>query len=111
MSDAIHTDTLLPLPPEKARRALTDSKSLAPWLMPIDFEHRVGHHFMFHTDPVPAQGFDGIVHCEVPEHVPCRRLSISWRGALSTRRSPGSCSRSALYHRWRGLSMVCSVTP
>ena len=61
MSDAIHTDTLLPLPPEKARRALTDSKSLAPWLMPIDFEHRVDHHSMFHTDPVlPASFADAV---------------------------------------------------
>ena len=80
MTDAIRTDSFFPHPPEKVWRALTDPELLASWLMPNDFEPRVGHQFTFRTDPVPAHGFDGIVRCEVLELVPARRLRISWAG-------------------------------
>lgn len=80
MTDAIHTDTFLPHPPEQVWRALTDPELLASWLMPNDFQARVGHRFTFRTDPVPAHGFDGIVHCEVIELVPAQRLCIRWAG-------------------------------
>jgi uncharacterized protein YndB with AHSA1/START domain len=79
-TDAIRTDAFFPHPPEKVWRALTDPELLAAWLMPNDFEPRVGHRFTFRTDPVPLQGFDGIVHCEVLELVPAQRLRISWAG-------------------------------
>ena len=80
MTDAIRTDSFFPHPPEKVWRALTDPELLASWLMPNDFEPRVGHRFTFRTDPVPAHGFDGIVRCEVLELVPARRLRVSWAG-------------------------------
>lgn len=80
MTESIRTDTFLPFPPEKVWNALTDAELLATWLMPNDFEPRVGHRFTFRTDPVPAQGFDGIVYCEVLELVPRDRLRISWAG-------------------------------
>lgn len=80
MTAAIRTDVFLPHPPEKVWRALTEPELLAAWLMPNDFEPRVGHRFTFRTDPVPGHGFDGIVHCEVLELVPARRLRISWAG-------------------------------
>ena len=67
-----------PQPPREVWRALTDRDLLAQWLMPNDFEPRVGHRFTFRTDPAP--GFDGIVHCEVLELVTEQRLTISWRG-------------------------------
>ena len=51
---------------------------MAEWLMPNDFEPRLGHRFTFRTDPRP--GFDGIVHCEVTELEPPRRLAFSWVG-------------------------------
>jgi uncharacterized protein YndB with AHSA1/START domain len=69
VTEAIHTDAFLPYPPQKVWRALTDPGLLASWLMPNDFEPRVGHRFTFRTDPVPAHGFDGIVRCEVLELV------------------------------------------
>jgi uncharacterized protein YndB with AHSA1/START domain len=80
VTDAIRTDSFFPHPPEKVWRALTNPGLLASWLMPNDFEPRVGHRFTFRTDPVPGHGFDGIVRCEVLELVPARRLRISWAG-------------------------------
>ncbi|WTJ96518.1 SRPBCC domain-containing protein [Streptomyces sp. NBC_01537] len=53
---------------------------MARWLMPNDFQPVVGHRFTFRTEPRPQQGFDGIVHCEVLELAPQRRLRIAWRG-------------------------------
>jgi uncharacterized protein YndB with AHSA1/START domain len=77
---AIHTDAFLPHPPEKVWRALTDPAVLASWLMPNDFQPRIGHRFTFRTEPVPTHGFDGIVHCEVLELVPPERLRLAWAG-------------------------------
>ena len=65
-------------PPERVWRALTSREALAAWLMPNDFEPRVGHRFQFRTDPAP--GFDGVVHCEVLEMEPPHRMVWSWRG-------------------------------
>ncbi|WP_405736689.1 SRPBCC domain-containing protein [Streptomyces sp. NBC_01537] len=67
-------------PPAKVWRALTEADRLARWLMPNDFQPVVGHRFTFRTEPRPQQGFDGIVHCEVLELAPQRRLRIAWRG-------------------------------
>lgn len=80
MSTEIRTDAFLPHPPEQVWRALTDPGLIASWLMPTDFQPRVGHRFTFRTEPVPAHGFDGIVHCEVLELVPLELLRISWVG-------------------------------
>ena len=71
-------EVVYPYPPERVWRALADPRALAEWLMENDFEPRVGHRFRFRTNPAP--GFDGIVHCEVLEVDPPRRLSYSWRG-------------------------------
>jgi uncharacterized protein YndB with AHSA1/START domain len=85
VTNAIRTDAFLPHPPEKVWRALTDPGLLASWLMPNDFQARAGHRFTFCTDPVPAQGFDGIVHCEVLDLVAPELLRISWiAGGLDT---------------------------
>lgn len=76
----IRTDSFLAHPPAKVWRALTDPVLLATWLMPNNFEARLGHRFTFTTDPVPAQGFDGVVHCEVLALDPPSLLRISWIG-------------------------------
>ncbi len=82
---SIHIDVFLPHPPEKVWRALTDRHALASWLMPNDFEARVGHRFTFHADPLPARGFDGVIHCQVLTLEPPERLCIRWRaGDLDT---------------------------
>ena len=67
-----------PHPPERVWRALTEPAALAQWLMENDFEPRLGHQFTFRTKPAP--GFDGIVHCEVTELEPPRRLAYTWKG-------------------------------
>ena len=58
--------------------ALTDREALAEWLMPNDFEPRLGHRFTFRTDPAP--GFDGIVRSEVLVLDPPRELALAWQG-------------------------------
>jgi uncharacterized protein YndB with AHSA1/START domain len=77
---AIHVDQFLAAPPARVWRALTDPAVLARWLMPNDFEPVVGHRFTFRTEPRPADGFDGVVHCEVLAIEPERLLRIAWRG-------------------------------
>jgi uncharacterized protein YndB with AHSA1/START domain len=80
MTDAITVDQFLAHPPATVWRALTDTDLLARWLMPNDFAAIVGHRFTFRTEPQPAHGFDGLVHCEVLELDPERRMRWSWRG-------------------------------
>jgi uncharacterized protein YndB with AHSA1/START domain len=68
----------LPHAPQKVWRALTEAELLAAWLMTNDFRPVVGHRFTFRAQPLP--GWDGIVHCEVLEVDPHKRLRYSWRG-------------------------------
>ena|SRR5579859_6330514 len=58
--------------------ALTDQEALATWLMPNDFEPRVGHRFTFHV--APEHGWSGIVKCQVIELVAPHRVAYTWRG-------------------------------
>lgn len=78
MSYDITLEQTYPNPPERVWRALTDSAALAEWLMPNDFEPRVGHKFQFRAKPMP--GWRGFVECEVTEVVPLRRLVYTWLG-------------------------------
>ena len=78
MAREVELSATYPQPPRDVWQALTNRELLCQWLMPNDFEPRVGHRFTFRTDPAP--GFDGIVHCEVLELVHERKLTISWRG-------------------------------
>lgn len=80
MIESIRRDFFLPHPPADVWRALTDRAVLADWLMPNDFEPRVGHRFTFQTQPLPQLGFDGVVRCEVLECEPPSRLAYSWAG-------------------------------
>jgi len=80
MTESIRREIVFPQSREDVWRALTDSAALADWLMPNDFEARVGHRFTFRTQPNPQAGFDGIVHCEVLECAPPSRLAYSWAG-------------------------------
>ena len=77
MSDIV-LDAVYPHSPERVWRALTDPQALAMWLMPNDFQPRLGHRFQFRTKPRGT--WRGIVDCEVLEIDPPRRLSYSWLG-------------------------------
>jgi uncharacterized protein YndB with AHSA1/START domain len=66
-------------PPARVWHALTDSQLLNRWLMPNDFEPRVGHCFTFDT------GRNGSTECEVLELEFERLICMSWQnGALDT---------------------------
>src|SRR5579859_4879556 len=82
---SITHDLYFPHAPERVWRALTNADALAAWLMPNDFELRVGHQFTFRTNPMPALNFDGVCHCEVTACEPPRLLAYTWQGgALHT---------------------------
>jgi uncharacterized protein YndB with AHSA1/START domain len=73
-------DTVLPYSPERVWSMLAESENIQRWLMPNDFAAKLGHRFTFRTDPIPAANFDGIIHCEVVELDPPRRLAYTWQG-------------------------------
>ncbi|MFE5320719.1 SRPBCC domain-containing protein [Paenibacillus sp. NPDC056579] len=61
---------------EKLWSAITDSKTLAKWVMENDFEPVVGHRFQFRTKP--TEYWDGLIEGEVLIVDPPNRLSYSW---------------------------------
>lgn len=72
-----------PQPAEVVWDYLTKSELLAQWLMPNDFQLKVGHKFKLMAKPKTKFGFDGTVYCEVLEIIPCKKLVYSWRGGMS----------------------------
>jgi uncharacterized protein YndB with AHSA1/START domain len=78
MSYDITLEQTYPYPPDRVWRALADSAALAAWLMPNDFEARVGHKFQFRAKPM--HGWRGFVECEVLEVVAPLRLAYTWLG-------------------------------
>lgn len=79
--ESIVLESEIAFPPGKVWRALTDPKVLASWLMPNDIRAEVGHRFQFRTTPPPgAQGWSGVIDCEVLEVDPHRLLVYSWGG-------------------------------
>ena len=66
----------LPHPIEKVWKAVTDSAHLADWLMPTDFEPRLGRRFTLRC-PAGA-GVRGWVDCVVLELEPPGRMVWSW---------------------------------
>jgi uncharacterized protein YndB with AHSA1/START domain len=83
--DSIVIDMFYPQAVEQVWAALTSADALGAWLMPNDFEPRVGHHFTFHT--TPDQYWDGTVYCEVVAPERPRRVAYTWQnqaGRLDT---------------------------
>ena len=78
MSHDVMLEQIYPVSPEVVWKALTDSTALAEWLMPNNFEARVGHQFQFRTKPMP--GWRGFVDGEVLEVREARRLVYTWVG-------------------------------
>jgi uncharacterized protein YndB with AHSA1/START domain len=72
-------ERMIPHPPEKIWRALTQTALLEDWLMKNDFTPTVGAKFTFRTQPMPH--WNGVVDCEVLVVEPHQRLSYSWNAA------------------------------
>jgi uncharacterized protein YndB with AHSA1/START domain len=77
-SRTIAIDQFLPYPPAHVWKALTDPALLARWLMPNDFQLKVGHRFIFKGTPVPKVNFSGLIQCEVLSFETERSLCYSW---------------------------------
>jgi uncharacterized protein YndB with AHSA1/START domain len=76
---SIVIERVMPHPPEKIWRALTQSPLIEEWLMKNDFRPVVGHKFNFRADPMP--GWNGVTDCEVLVVEPNERLSYSWNSS------------------------------
>jgi uncharacterized protein YndB with AHSA1/START domain len=77
MTRDINLEAIYPHSIETVWRAITDRDAIAQWLMKNDFEPTLGHKFQFHAKPMG--GWDGIVHGEVLEVDPPKKLRYSWR--------------------------------
>jgi uncharacterized protein YndB with AHSA1/START domain len=69
-------ERVMPHPPEKVWRALTQEPLIEEWLLKNDFQPAVGHRFKLRNDPMPQ--WDGVIDCEVLAIEPNRRLAYSW---------------------------------
>lgn len=77
---SIIVERLMPHPPEKIWRALTQAALIGEWLMKNDFEPLVGHRFNFRATPIPG-AWNGVSDCEVLTVEPFTRLA--WRQQAS----------------------------
>lgn len=76
-TESISFELDLDHPPEKVWRALTDPELLTQWLLPVSgLELEPGTSFTFTAEPQP--GWDGVVHCELLDVEPLRKLRYAW---------------------------------
>jgi uncharacterized protein YndB with AHSA1/START domain len=84
MSDKADTQDIVvegvfPHAPETIWKALTTGELISRWLMaPTGFAPVVGTQFTFQT--TPAGAWDGVIHCQVLEVIPNKRLAYTWQG-------------------------------
>jgi uncharacterized protein YndB with AHSA1/START domain len=72
-------ERVMPHPPEKIWRALTQAPLIEEWLMQNDFQPIVGHKFNFRATPIHP--WNGVTDCEVLEIIPCQRVVYSWNAS------------------------------
>ena len=85
---SIVIERLMPHPPEKIWRALTQAHLIEQWLMKTDFEPRLGAEFTFQAKPMGD--WDGTVRCTVTAFDPPHRLAYSWKGGSLSKPTYGS---------------------
>ena len=76
---SVIVERVLPHPPAKVWRALTESGLISQWLMNNDFKPVVGHKFEFRYKPM--QNWNGVTACRVLSVEPQKRLSYTWEGS------------------------------
>ena len=69
-------EQVMPHPPEKVWRALTQASLLEEWLLPNEFQPVIGHRFNFRAPSRP--GWNGNIDCEVLIVEAHERLTYSW---------------------------------
>jgi uncharacterized protein YndB with AHSA1/START domain len=77
----LELEQIYPHPVMHVWSALTDRAALAAWLMPSDFEARLGHRFTFRAEPPPGSNWRGWTECEIVELTPPSRMVWSWKSA------------------------------
>jgi uncharacterized protein YndB with AHSA1/START domain len=89
MKQDIVVEEVFPHAPEILWKTLTTSDLIGHWLMaPTGFEAVKGKRFTFQTKS--AGQWDGTIHCEVLEAVPCERLVYAWTGGHESNVGYGS---------------------
>lgn len=78
-SRSLVVERVMPHPPDKIWRALTQGSLIADWLVQNDFQPVVGHRFNFRADPIPL--WNGVTDCEVLVVEPNKRLAYSWNAS------------------------------
>ena len=91
MSETVVLDVDVKSPIERVWNALTDSATLSRWMLfkSNDFQPVVGHAFQFRE----ADGWDGVIDCEVIEVDEPRRLSYTW---VSDQLGPSNLKQSTV---------------
>jgi uncharacterized protein YndB with AHSA1/START domain len=75
----IEVDDVFPHAPETIWKVLTSGELMGRWLMaPTGFAPVKGTRFTYQTKAAGA--WDGVIHCEVLEVIPNRRLVYAWKG-------------------------------
>jgi uncharacterized protein YndB with AHSA1/START domain len=75
----IVVDEVFPHAPETIWKTLTTGELIGRWFMaPTGFEPTKGKQFTYQT--TPAGKWDGVIHCQVLEVTPNKRLAYAWRG-------------------------------
>ena len=75
----IVVDEVFPHAPETIWKTFTTGELIGRWMMvPTGFEPVKGRHFTFQTRSAGA--WDGIIHCQVLEVMPNKRLVYAWKG-------------------------------
>jgi uncharacterized protein YndB with AHSA1/START domain len=70
----VRVDQYLAHSPARVWRALTTPELLDRWLMPGDFQLKVGHRYLMHAAAFPAARFSGVVGAEVLAFEPEKML-------------------------------------
>lgn len=83
MSKQVRIDVVLPQPPERVWRALTEPKALEKWLMPNNFRPRIGHRFRFTPRRGRPEETQGVIRCEVVEIDAPYCLAYTWQESAS----------------------------